>query len=50
MRNRTFRHTEELVDLKNKTVQLSTIKKYCEKHINGWDNFSEDVKSDVLNL
>jgi hypothetical protein len=50
MRNRTFRHTEELVDLKNKTVQLSTIQKYCEENIDGWNNFSEDVKSDVLDI
>jgi hypothetical protein len=50
MMNRTFRHTEDLVDLKNKTVQLSTIKKYCEKNINGWGDFSEDVKSEVLNI
>ncbi len=50
MHNRSFRNTEELVDLKNKTVQLSTIQKYCEENIDGWNNFSEDVKSDMLDI
>ncbi len=49
MRNRTFHKTEDLVDLKNKIVKLSVIKKYCEDTISKWEHYSKNIQEEVVN-